>query len=272
MVKDDTKDANIRYVGSNPNNYVLFNGEKWRIIGLMNNVKDEQGIEASRIKLIRNDSIGNYSWHNQRNPNWAESELQKVLNQGAYYQKNSGNCPGKLGEENINCDFSDTGLKEEAKQMITKVEWNLGGIAKEELMSILVNQFYEKERGDEVWQNNPTTWDGEVGLLYPSDYGYATSGDTNITREECLKQNSYRWQNSVCSNNSWLLKEEYWTLMPIIDSDLYNIVNIFPQGFLANRFGMSLYPVYPVVFLDTNVKITSGTGTDGNPYKITIES
>ena len=37
---DNTKDQNVRYYGSDPNNYVSFNNELWRIIGVFNdNVK-----------------------------------------------------------------------------------------------------------------------------------------------------------------------------------------------------------------------------------------
>ena len=35
---DDTSDKNLRYIGANPNNYVKFNNELWRIIGVFNNV------------------------------------------------------------------------------------------------------------------------------------------------------------------------------------------------------------------------------------------
>ena len=40
-----------RYIGSVPNNYITFNNETWRIIGVF----DE------RIKIIRDESIGQIS-------------------------------------------------------------------------------------------------------------------------------------------------------------------------------------------------------------------
>ena len=49
---DNTKDQNIRYYGSDPNNYVSFNNELWRIIGVFND----------NVKLVRKDSLGNLSW------------------------------------------------------------------------------------------------------------------------------------------------------------------------------------------------------------------
>ena len=45
--KDNTVDENIRYYGSNPNNYVSFNNELWRIIGVFGN----------NVKLVRKDRL-----------------------------------------------------------------------------------------------------------------------------------------------------------------------------------------------------------------------
>ena len=52
LKKDNTPDENIRYYGSNPNNYVRFNNELWRIIGVF----------GENIKLVRKDSLGVLSW------------------------------------------------------------------------------------------------------------------------------------------------------------------------------------------------------------------
>lgn len=43
---DKTADNNLRYIGADPNNYVSFNGELWRIIGVMNNIDD--GTESKK--------------------------------------------------------------------------------------------------------------------------------------------------------------------------------------------------------------------------------
>ena len=50
-----------RYRGASPKNYVSFNNEVWRIIGVFP-TEDENGNIENRIKLIRNESIGTYSW------------------------------------------------------------------------------------------------------------------------------------------------------------------------------------------------------------------
>ena len=50
LKKDNTEDQNIRYYGSNPNNYVSFNNELWRIIGVFGN----------NVKLVRRDRLGRF--------------------------------------------------------------------------------------------------------------------------------------------------------------------------------------------------------------------
>ena len=83
---------NLRYIGADPNNYVSFNGELWRIIGIFS--EDTHGVTGEKlIKIIRNESIGNYSWDNKASGtgsstssygsnDWTDSALQKVLNEG----------------------------------------------------------------------------------------------------------------------------------------------------------------------------------------------
>ena len=51
LKKDNTVDTNIRYYGSDPNNYVSFNNELWRIIGVF----------GDNVKLVRSESLGSLS-------------------------------------------------------------------------------------------------------------------------------------------------------------------------------------------------------------------
>ena len=43
----------------------------------MNDVADENGLVKPRIKLIRNESIGNYSWDTKSINNWTDSTIKK---------------------------------------------------------------------------------------------------------------------------------------------------------------------------------------------------
>ena len=79
LVYDETSDNNLRYIGANPNNYVSFNDELWRIIGVFNNIDNGSGTKETRIKIIRNESIGSYHWEYETS-NWNISEIEKELN------------------------------------------------------------------------------------------------------------------------------------------------------------------------------------------------
>ena len=100
----------------------------WRIIGVMNNIDDGTDTKETRLKIIRDEPIGNYSWDNKASGtgsstseygsnDWSESALQIVLNSGAYYNRTSGECPyGQYGATTT-CDFSSNGLTSEAKSI-----------------------------------------------------------------------------------------------------------------------------------------------------------
>ena len=103
LAYDNTTDNNLRYIGRDPNNYVLFNNELWRIIGVFN--ENSHGVTGQKlVKLIRNESIGRFLWDNKASGtgsstseygsnDWSDSALQLVLNEGAYWNRTNGTCP-----------------------------------------------------------------------------------------------------------------------------------------------------------------------------------
>ena len=133
LAYDETTDNNLRYIGANPNNYVLLNNELWRIIGVFNNIDDGTGNKETRLKIIRDESLGEYSWDYDAIGNydndWSTSTLMNLLNSGAYYNRTTGSYyNGSTTATNV--DFSSNGLTEEAKNMIGDAIWNLGGTTK----------------------------------------------------------------------------------------------------------------------------------------------
>ena len=246
IVDDETSDHNLRYIGANPSNYVSFNGELWRIIGVMNDVADENGTVEPRIKLIRNETIGEYIWGSSSD--WTNSSTMKILNSGDYYNR--------LG------DFSSNGFTEETKEKISNVVWKLGSTNNPENPS----GFYTKERGTIVYTGRPTEWIGEVGLMYASDYGYATGGGTTENREDCLNSQLNYWNNtshSDCKNNNWLLiGGQQWTLTTRV-SNPFHIHNV---GSVDDVLVDNKINILPVIYLNVNIKITDGIGTSTDPF------
>ena len=253
LAYDETVDNNLRYIGANPNNYVKFNDELWRIIGVMNNIKDSNGNTGSHIKIIKNESIGDYYWSgssSNTSNDWTQSTLNTETLNGTYYN----------------------GLISEAKNMIANVVWSLGGISS----SNTTSTFYTAERGTTVYNGRPTKWTGRIGLMYPSDYGYATSGGSTTNRTTCLNTELFNWASSNvsdCKNTDWLLSSStQWTLMPDA-SNAYFAFYVGSAGNVDRGNGYnSTRASRPVLYLDSKVEITSGEGTQNNPYQLKLGS
>ena len=272
LAYDGTSDNNLRYVGKNPCNYVTFNGEKagWRIIGILNTP------EGQRMKLIRTDSLRDLSWDytstGSYGNDWTTSTLQTLLNSGAYYNRTTGQYYNYYGSTAITLDFTSNGLTEAAKNQIDTITWKLGGTANYESSSNgLASHWYTYERGTTVYTGNQTEWQGKVGLMYPSDYGYATSGGTSMNRASCLAKELSKWSAaSDCYNNDWLLdlQNYQWTLTPVSHNSNY-VFRIFQFSGSVNGDAVSIKStVRPSVYLKSSTTILSGEGTLENPYEI----
>ena len=290
----DLDGGNIRYYGASPNNYIYFNCsdysnqtsstcETWRIIGVFN----------GKLKLIRNESIGDYSWDNKNTStgaetnngknDWTTARLMKLLNpsdyytvdsndnnlgQSLYYNSASGKCYRGKNNATVDCDFTSTGIKnEETRNMIAETTYNLGGWNSS---SVYPNQIYKYERGTTVYTGRPTTpWTGKIALAYPSDYGYAA--DLN----QC-KQTLINYDNSTCTSNNWMKSiitnngsNDGW-LLTTYSSYSYIAGSVYSGGIVSGNLAYILsYVAAPVLSLSSELGIESGgDGSSSNPYKL----
>ena len=266
LAYDNTADNNLRFIGRDPNNYVYFNCddynnpssgtcELWRIIGVFN--ENSHGISGEKlVKLIRSNSLGDITWDTANTNNWSTASLQKTLN--GDYLNGSGS-------------YAATGIKNNTtRNMIANVTWKLGGTASYTSASNgLASHWYGYERGTTVYSGRPTTWQGKIALMYPSDYGYATSGGSTRNREACLAKELYNWESSRysdCKNNDWIFNNDYqWTLTPpsSISSRVF-LVNNTGSVYFSNAY--TSHGIRPSVYLTSNVGISGGDGTMNNPY------
>ena len=281
--------TDYRYIGADPNNYVEFNDELWRIIGVFT-VDDGTGKVEERLKIIRNESIGSYSWDNKDTTtgaeaaygknNWTDARLNYLLNPGhesetadgsLYWNSSSGTCYSGSGNAAKNCDFTTTGLDSDARDMIGDTLWYLGGTSSYSSASNgLASHWYTYERGTNVYSGRDTSWVGKVGLMYPSDYGYATSGGSTTDRNTCLNKELYNWDSSSfsdCKNNDWLYESSYiqWTLSPSASSS-GSVFYVIATGYVHCYNAYNSDGVRPVAFLKSNIKIVDGDGSSSNPY------
>lgn len=69
-----------RYEGKDPNNYIWFNNELWRIIGVFDEVSHGQSGQTL-VKIIRNYSIGGLVWDKNDTNDWTQASLMNLLNE-----------------------------------------------------------------------------------------------------------------------------------------------------------------------------------------------
>ena len=128
---------------------------------------------------------------------------------------------------------------------------------------------YERKISGSDYYNdtNLNSFIGKVGLVYVSDYSYASSNCGNSTNSNsCNDQN---WLYNIISLNSDL--KEAWTITAYIASDRWgknSSFYVYNQGIghiqVCGAGGSK--EIYPTLYLTPNVLITSGDGTESSPY------
>ena len=257
-----SSDYGYRYEGKNPNNYIYFNNELWRIIGVFD--ENSHGKTGQYLtKIIRNDSLGGYAWDKSGKNNWATSSLYNLLNTNYYNATDGtsgGNCYQYFTSITGNCDYTETGLQSEYRNMVENVTWYLGG---KDSANYTAEVFYAGERDStSVYSGNTASITGYIGLMYASDYGYS------VLSTSCARTtNLGGYGTSVCGGSSWLKKETYdWTVTHYISSS-YSF-NLYYSAILISSNARSGFATRPVLYLKSNVQKIGGSGTMTDPYKI----
>ena len=246
-----------RYEGKNPNNYVLFNDELWRVIGVFS-MKTASGNTENLVKLIRNETLDGLAWHGSNTNDWSSAKLQQTLNNG--YLNATDNTCNFYSSYTKTCYFSETGINSAARNMIESVVWNLGGTSS---TSATVDTFYTAERGTTVYSGRPTEWTGKVGLMYPSDYGYA------VLASSCGRTtNLGDYDSTACAGNNWLKSDSYqWTLTPSSSSSS-RVFFVITGGNFSGTDAFGGYGARPSIYLKSNIVVLGGDGSRDFPYII----
>ena len=249
-----------RYEGKNPNNYIWFNNEYWRIIGVFDSASHGQS-NKNLVKIIRDDVLDGLAWNKSNTNDWETSSLKSLLN-GAYYNAqdgtNSGYCYGYSTTATANCDYTKRGIQAGYRGMIASVTWHLGGYLS---TSATTSAFYGYERGTTVYSGRPTSTTGYIGLMYPSDYGYS------VLSSSCARTTNLGSYNSAnCAGQSWLYGKGYeWTLTPYSSySDSGFILRY--NGYVHGSTAINGCGSRPVLYLDASVYKIDGDGSLNNPY------
>ena len=284
-----------RYRGASPKNYVTFNGETWRILGVFP-TDDGTGNIENRVKIIKDQSIGKKPWDDGTTAyNYTKNDNLMLLqdknkSKVEYLEKNDKYDVIGLatpdattfrnnwaGPATLNTELNTTylnSLDSTSKSMIGNTKYYLGG------KNVTYNdgyvdtplQFYSYERkisgSSYYYGSNPNSWTGKLGLMYLSDYGYASS---NCENKKLYDENSSSNDIRACNTTNWLFNNDYQWLLP-------QNASVSNYAFYVNWVGGvndvivsdNQLGVRPVLYLKSNVSITSGDGTSSNPYKLSF--
>ena len=252
-----------RYRGGNVNNYVTFNNETWRIIGIIP-TEDTDGNVENRFKIIRNESIGDMKWNDCET-----SDEEKCDATGKFLNDWTGSTLNAY----LNNDYYSV-LNEESKNMIGTAKYYLGGYKKGNIITDVMWQYERKSSGsDYYYSTNPIMQNDankKIAIMYASDYGYGAS-------KECTNDlYDYNGSANCKTTNNWLDKSASpWLLSQ--NSEYYlDVFNVsFDGSANINYLFTNIYVnegehgIRPVLYLSSNVKISSGNGTLNNPYQLT---
>ena len=233
------------YVTKNAiSNYVCINSEEkcsddnlFRIIGVFGN----------QVKLIKATSIGDMNWNNNQSNLWSNSTLNLHLN-GEYL----------------------TSLGEFANKIATTT-WKVGGNINTSIYDVTPTQIYINEvlsPQPGTYGNNETEYNGKIGLMYVSDYGFA--GTPVIWARDL----HYEWGHSELLMQNWLQELKWqWTMTRISNYFLYAYIlsdydKSIASGLSATCTVTSSYAIKPVFYLEPSVTYKSGLGTKDSPIII----
>ena len=235
-LENGAEDNSYRYAGSSTDvkNYICLGSSEetcpddnlYRIIGVFGN--NNHGIkEQQLVKVIKNTSIGDIAWNTIASNDWESASLNEILNTTFKTEKLSG-----------------------IEDKIAEVSWRVSGYS---TSAATAKTVYTTEITNATKKHT-----AKIGLMYPSDYGYATTQDYWTT---------YLY-NSAVKNKNWLyLGSTEWLLSPDSSGSNYAWF-VTSNGSVGERYVTGTYAVRPTFFLTSSVQYVSGSGTSTDPIRI----
>ena len=281
--------TDYRYYGVTPNNYICLDNSSnpcedrhlYRIIGsIYDEVDRVNKLKVIKATVLTDGNTNKFSWNYMSNGaynnNWATAtngnysnsltsgaSLMQLLNSGLWWNRTSGSYYNNSTTSTL-LDFNSTGLSTKAQKLVSVSRYYLGGYNSSE---ITPTDIYYKERGAEKASSNTLYWDGKVGLMYPSDYGFASGS-------KCSQNITLNKYNETCANINWLfLNNNTWEwFLTHNSSDTNYAFSIYSNGLVYN-YASTVNPnsVRPVFYLSSNAYISKGIGTIDNPYQVIWE-
>lgn len=271
QTKDNAKEE-YRYTGKNVNNYVYFGCDNdctennlYRIIGVFPTQSISGGTYEKRVKLIKanfyseNESgllglgeysggLSGYQWNSVNSNNWETSTTQLNVLNGVYW-KNLGKYQKYIGQ----------------------AIWYLGAPTYPNTSYYFSEKIYADERSEnQSYSKGSLFLQAYIGLMYPSDYGFAAGKNYDI----------FLNGNSGYLELPWLYigNDKYYEFLMNAEhaySDGLGVVSwsVEPRGNVSIHqvsIPQFYFSIRPTFYLKENIEYSGGIGTKENPYLITV--
>ena len=240
-------DNSYRYSGANPNNYVCFAYEDSTGTYASDWCPDDNlyriiGVFGTQVKLIKYSGFYNTYWSGSSsilNNNWAESSMNTyTLNQLFISRLNSSVWSNK----------------------IATATWYVGGGPEQYIIDSPVKTSYDYELGS---HRINTTYSAKIGLMYASDWGYASLPNDWLTDLGKL-----RWD---ASDYNWNKKPgtfpQEWMITRVTDNNERALVND-GSYLVSHKTNFTNHGTRPVFYLNSSITYSGGSGTKSDPIRI----
>ena len=254
-------DNSYRYSSKSAKNYVCFGTDDttcpkdnlYRIIGLF----------GGNIKLVKNDyagsdllgTNGNYGGQATTEEEVGYNGSKNPLEKYSFGSNNTWSS-SKLNTINLNTNFINN-IGNKWSNMIISAVWKVGGNTSTNILNNSVRTVFTNEINNPV--NN--TYTAKIGLMYVSDYGYASVA----SRWTTMMEESSSGHANI--DNYLFLRFNDWTITPN-SGNSNNVYSIESEGIVTTASVNAAYGIRPAFYLKDSVMYVSGTGTISDPIRV----
>jgi len=259
LYKNEYEDERYIYKGLNPDNYITFNNESWRILSI-----EKDGT----LKIAKKDNIGRRTFDSR-----GYRDNTSNGTGGTYCIQGSSGCNAWTVSDNfVNVSKIGTVLKD--SELNTYLNNEYLRTINEDSKYIINHDFNIGAPGDssntddiatDISQEALYKWNGKIGLINVTDI-LRTTISTDCTSLSVAYNNGSK---SVCSNNNWMWPQSgwLWTITPLLNITT-NIRIVGGNGYISSTYSVDGgISVLPVLYLTSDI-ILSGEGTIDDPYTI----
>ena len=302
MVENNTDIFNengIRYEGADPKNYICLDSNKegacssssllFIIIGLFEEEYSTDGTSSTGTKkLLKVIDTNNYGGTSGKYWNQTQTSGKN------YNDWSTATLKTELNDLYLRTLLATSGVNSKLENSIVISKWHLGGANETspsiyDYQEITTENWYNAERSpyatsgtlQNLYSGNPEYVFAKVGLMYPSDYGYATVGGSTTNKSSCREKELYNWDSSSysdCKNNDWLFTSQVtswgsnkteWLISPFALGSI-SASPLYSTGYVVatNIVDGYQFAVRPTFYLDSSLKIVGGLGTKDNAYRV----